>query len=226
MSKKAEQQKLSNTVIMLLKNYFIDKSLKPGSRLPTEQEFSVIFGVSRSSIREATKALSFLGIIESAPRRGLTVGQVDLSRVAEYVNLHLAICGYPKKLLLQARVVIEMGSLPYVIKAMSRNPEIGKKLDTLSLEVDSESDKEVYIHKDSKFHSALVEAAGIPPLIIFNDLLQAFFINFRRDAISIKSTIERGFSPHRKVFNALCEGKIESAENELQKHLDVYEKTF
>lgn len=226
MLKSAKQQKLSNSVLGLLKNYFVDKSLKPGDRLPTEQELSTMFGVSRNSIREATKALCFLGIIESAPRRGLSVGQIDLGRVAEYVNLHLAIGGYPKKLLFQSRVIIEVGSLPYLITAISKNPEIAKKLDVLSLDVDSERDKELYIHKDSKFHSALVAAAGIPPLIIFNDLLQAFFLNFRRDIVSVKGDIEKGFCPHRKVFEALCEGKIESAENELRKHLEVYEKTL
>ena len=43
------------------KLYSLRTNLCPGDRLPTEQEFSELFGVSRTSIREATKALSFFG---------------------------------------------------------------------------------------------------------------------------------------------------------------------
>jgi DNA-binding FadR family transcriptional regulator len=37
--------------------------LKPGDRLPTENELAAGFGVNRLSLREATKALEFLGRI-------------------------------------------------------------------------------------------------------------------------------------------------------------------
>ena len=35
--------------------------LKPGDKLPTERELSKMFGVGRSTIREATSALTLLG---------------------------------------------------------------------------------------------------------------------------------------------------------------------
>jgi DNA-binding transcriptional MocR family regulator len=47
----------------------IDNKLKLSDRFPTEQEMAEEFGVIRSCVREATKALNFLGIIEGARRR-------------------------------------------------------------------------------------------------------------------------------------------------------------
>jgi DNA-binding transcriptional MocR family regulator len=35
------------------------------TRLPTESQLAETFGISRLSLREATKALEFLGIVES-----------------------------------------------------------------------------------------------------------------------------------------------------------------
>src|SRR5262249_58487780 len=103
-----------------IKQYIIDHKLKPGDRLPTEQELSDRFGVSRVSTREATKALGFLGIIDAAPRRGLVVGQVDMKRVTNYLGFHLAISDFPHQQLLDARAVIETGGLAFVMRQMAR----------------------------------------------------------------------------------------------------------
>jgi len=69
-----ERTQLSEMVASRIRDHIIEHSLGEGDRLPTEHELADQFGVSRGSIREATKALGFLGIIRSAPRRGLTVG--------------------------------------------------------------------------------------------------------------------------------------------------------
>ena len=81
--KTAPRQPLSEMVAHKIKEMIIDQSLKPGDRLPTEHEMAQRFGVSRVSVREATKALAFLGIIHSAPRRGKTLGEVDMQQVTE-----------------------------------------------------------------------------------------------------------------------------------------------
>src|SRR4051812_22655799 len=90
------------------------RSLRTGDRLPTENELAVRFGVSRTSVREATKALAFFGIVESARKRGLTVGKVDLARVATCLGFHLEISGYPDAQLVRTRCAIELGSLPFI----------------------------------------------------------------------------------------------------------------
>ena len=55
-------------------------------------------------------ALGFLGIVRSAPRRGVTVGRVDMHRVTEYLGFHFALNTIPGSSL-KARIVIETGAL-------------------------------------------------------------------------------------------------------------------
>ena len=81
----------SEIVAAKLRSYIINKGLKPGDRLPTEGELAEQFGVSRVSVREATKALGFLGIVEAAPRRGLSVGKVSIKSQSRYLSFHLAL---------------------------------------------------------------------------------------------------------------------------------------
>lgn len=56
--------------------------MKIDDQLATEQEMAKKFGVSRGSIREATKALNIIGLIKSGPRRGLTLGALNMDRLA------------------------------------------------------------------------------------------------------------------------------------------------
>jgi len=45
--------------------------LKPGDKLPTERELTKMFGVARSTIREAISALTLLGYLEVTQGRGM-----------------------------------------------------------------------------------------------------------------------------------------------------------
>lgn len=86
MSLAVTKKTLGELVASRIRDYILDQGLKTGDRLPTEQQFAEMFGVSRVVVREATKALGYLGIIRAAPRRGLTVGQMDNDRLAEIVS--------------------------------------------------------------------------------------------------------------------------------------------
>ena len=44
-----------------------------------------------------------------------------MARVTEYLSFHFALSNYPKQQLLQSRLVIEAGALPYVAKAMAND---------------------------------------------------------------------------------------------------------
>ena len=51
----------------------IDGDLKPGDKIPTETEFSEHLGIGRNSVREATKILVFLGVLEIRRSEGTFV---------------------------------------------------------------------------------------------------------------------------------------------------------
>ena len=213
---------LSEQVIAQIKNYIINKELRPGDRLPTEAEMAEQFDVSRSSIREATKALNFLGIIDSAPRRGLTVGHVDIHRIAEFMGFHFALSGYSRKSLLQARIVIEVGALPYAIKVIQTDDDFYKNLLSLTQKLESETDPDKYIKDDLEFHNSLVKASGIEPLIAFNDLLQVFFGRFRSNIISAHPDSDIGAGHHKNITEALKKGDLQEAEKQLRQHLEFH----
>jgi GntR family transcriptional regulator, transcriptional repressor for pyruvate dehydrogenase complex len=215
-----KRQNLSEIIAGRIKNYILDNALKPGDRLPTEHQMAERFGVSRVSIREATKALGFLGIVRSAPRRGLTVGEVDMRRVTEYLGFHLALTDYPKRQLLETRIIIETGALVHVAQRMKSEPALYDQLAAMTAQLNEAHTLEERIAGDIAFHRALLEASGIGPLLAFNDLLEIFFCRFRQ---SIEEAgWESGIGQHRRIVDGLHAGDVDGARETLRDHLDYH----
>jgi len=218
-----KRQTLSDQVIAQIKRYIADRGLRPGDRLPTEQELAEQFGVSRVSIREATKTLGFLGVIQAAPKRGLTVGRLDVERVTEYLGFHFALNDYPRAKLLQARIVVETGALPFAMKSLREDPHVYPRLLELVDRLEDVDDLDRFIEGEIAFHRALVAASGIEPLVAFADLLHAFFRRFRHSVA--RAERRAGNRGHRRILNALRRGRLKAAQQMLAEHLE-YHKRF
>jgi DNA-binding FadR family transcriptional regulator len=217
-----ERRNLSEVVAERIRQFIIDHGLKPGDRLPTEQELSDRFGVSRVSTREATKALGFLGIIDAAPRRGLVVGRVDMKRVASYVGFHLAISDYPREQVLDARIVIETGALAHVVRRVADDPALYGRLAEAAAAVEAAGDFDARIAADVAFHRALLDASGVGPLLAFNDLLTIFFDRFRRSLA--RGDWEIGLAQHRQLLDAVRAGDLAGACAVLTRHIDYHRR--
>lgn len=220
---KLRRRRLSEELTAQIQQHIIDKGLKPGDPLLTEQQMAERFGVSHSVVREATKALDFLGIIDAAPRRGMVLEQFDFKRATEYFGFHFALSDYPKEKLLRARVVIETGALYYTMAAMKANAELYPRLRKLAEDSPGKtgSDDQQWIDYDIAFHRTLVDASDITPLASFCDLLQAFFQKFRDRTAS--GNAQGGRKGHIQIVENLHKGKLDAATRLLRKHLSWYE---
>ena len=215
--------RLSELVAAGIKDYILEHSLGEGDRLPTEQRMAEMFGVSRVSIREATKALSFLGIIRAAPRRGLTVGRVDMQRVTQYLGFHFALNNYPRGQLLKARIVVETGALPEAMERVAAEPALYRKLSALNDRLKGIADPDEFIAADLSFHRALIESSGIEPLVAFSGLLEVFFRRFREQVIEVRRHWASGIRGHRLILAALRRRDLRRAQEHLRKHLAHYQ---
>lgn len=64
------QRTIVEQIMEKVKELIVKDQLKPGDRIPTENELALMFGAGRSSIREAVKVFSHLGVFETQTRRG------------------------------------------------------------------------------------------------------------------------------------------------------------
>jgi DNA-binding FadR family transcriptional regulator len=211
------RRKLRDVVADRLRDYIIAERLAPGDRLPTETELAQRFGVSRLSLREATKALEFLGIVESKTGVGLSIGQMDLARVTGQLGFHPALHGASAEQLIESRIVLETGVLPFVARRMQTEPAIDAALSAIVLQFRSTRQLQAWIELDIAFHRTLLEASGLTPLVAFNDLLQVFFQRFR-DSVK-KAEWQAAIASHQTLLDLLRLGQVDAAQRELTAHI-------
>jgi len=203
-----------------LREYIISHGLKPGDRLPTEGELVELYGVSRVSVREATKALSFLGIVDAAPRRGLTVGTISMKRISQYLGFHFAVSDYPIDELIDTRIVVESGGLRHLSKRMAEDPTVYERLNEINDQLRCAKRLSDWIKGDILFHRSLVSSTGLNALAAFNDLVQVFFRRFREDFP--RSQWKQGVRSHQQIIDALRDGKPERAAKHLTEHIESH----
>lgn len=214
--------KIRDVIAERLKSYIVTEGLTAGDRLPTETELAVQFGVSRLSLREATKALEFLGIVESRSGVGLTVGEINLQRVTGHLGFHPALHRADPLQLIDSRVVIETGVLPHVARRMAEDKTLYPALKEIVDRFRKARSLQEWIDLDIEFHRALLDASGLLPLVAFSDLLQVFFRRFR-DSVD-KAEWELGIESHQRLIDFLRDQEVESAIVELREHIENHKR--
>lgn len=215
-------QRLVDTIASRIKDFIVDRKLTEGDRLPTEQQFAEMFGVSRLSVREATRSLAFLGILRSAPRRGLTIGKVDMGRVSTFLGFHLAASNYPRNELVKARMVIESGALAEAVERIAGDEATFQRLCTLNDRLRETTEADAFVADDLAFHQALLACSQVGPLIAFSGLLEVFFRSFKEDMIGVRATWANGIDQHRDILLALRQRDLPRARTLLENHLAHY----
>ncbi|MFF5160799.1 FadR/GntR family transcriptional regulator [Streptomyces sp. NPDC000348] len=133
--------------------------LEPGERLPTERELAARLGISRSSMREAIRALTVLGVVEARHGSGIYVTRLEAGDLLETFGVVADLSRGPSLVeLLEVRRVLESTATALAAARITadRLAEIGRHLAAMNATDDPE---EILAH-DLAFHREIAAAAG------------------------------------------------------------------
>lgn len=205
-----------------IRNYILDRKLVAGDRLPTEHQLAESFGISRLSVREATKALEFLGIVESKTGVGLTVGEFMMDRVTDHLAYHPSLNGVSARQLIDSRIIVEVGVLPHVVARMKSDSTIQTKLQNVIDQFQATRDLKELIELDIQFHRTLLESSGLEPLVAFGDLLHVFFRRFRESMQ--KAEWQSSIDSHQRILDSLVAKDVSAAQDHLRAHIESHKE--
>ena len=105
--KPVKKETLTEQIMNQLAEQITSGELKPGERLPDERSLAEMFGVTRSRIREALRALSLIGLLDIRPGGGSFVSEQSAQIPKETIlwSYHREISDYEN--LYDARKLIE-----------------------------------------------------------------------------------------------------------------------
>lgn len=103
----ASKDGVTNQLIARLKSLISAGVLAPGARLPPERELAPAFGVSRSSLRHALKAMEIMGVLTQRVGDGTYLAADAGAILQEPFELLMLIDGITLDDLLETRLIVE-----------------------------------------------------------------------------------------------------------------------
>ncbi|GAB3273522.1 FadR/GntR family transcriptional regulator [Parahaliea aestuarii] len=187
----------------------------PGERLPSERDLAEEFGVGRPTIREAMIALEIAGLVQIRSGSGVYV----LKRPGKA----LPVANDPGPFeILEARMLFEAEAC--ALAAERIGSEQLASLSELLAEMEQENQLETMTEAaDEKFHCVIAEACGNSAI---SGTVRWLWQLRNESEISThfhQRVRQEGSRPiiddHRRILNALQEGKASAARNAMRKHL-------
>jgi GntR family transcriptional repressor for pyruvate dehydrogenase complex len=196
----SEKDDITNRLIERLKDLIARRVLLPGSKLPPERELAPAFGVSRSSLRHALKALEIMGVLTQRVGDGtyLTANSDDI--LSQPFELLMLIDDISLDDLLETRMIVEP-ELAARAAQRATIDELQAMKETLEIPRGRATEAEM-IQADLAFHQAIFRAARNPICT------RLFSLIHRAMATSIGLTArmvdwEHTLAFHRPIFLAI-----------------------
>ena len=203
-----------------LRRYVLESKLPPGARLPSEREIGVSLGLSRTSVREAMRYLEQEGLLEVRQGRPAVVRAFDLAPVLAPVVQRLAAERHMLRDLLAVRVPLEL--LAARLAASHRREEnltaMRACLARACGRLDAGQDA---LEEDVLFHDLLYQAAGNGVLLAFSRTVKDLLRAVREAAREVDATLERSFTQHCTIYEAVAAGDAAAATTAMARHMDT-----
>ena len=216
--------KTGEVVAERLRRQIARGELTIGQRLPPEDELTEVFGIARTTLREALRILESQGLVEI--RRGRTGGPVvtmpKIDSLAEGLAVTLQLQGTTAGDLDVARQLIE----PRLAARLAAH-HTADDLDALHAAVDRASvaadafDRVAFGSAAAAMHATIMERAGNNTLATFSRLLHALVAQYyvRSAAMTDHEQMLRAVRSYRKLVRLIVAGDAEAAEEHWRKQM-------
>lgn len=211
-------ERLYERIVQQIQERILTGELGAGYQLPTERELAEQFGVSRTAVREAMKALAQSGLIEVRPGRGTFV--IDGAPRAAKHSLGLVMkigqaVNYSD--LIEIREILEL-EIAGLAAQRATEEHIAAMRDVVAAMDHAMDNSDAYIEGDLDFHLALAQATqnALVPILIdpIVDLLRE-----QRKRIFERGGAGRGQEGHKRILDAVIRHDPEAAREAMRAHL-------
>lgn len=212
--------RLTEQVAHALTERIIDGELLPGAYLPTETQLAETFGVSRTVIREATKALIAKGLVAVQRGRGVMVREpASEETVAQTFSMLLRRRSVTFWHLWQMRVILETEVAG--LAAQQRTPaQLYTLRQTMLAMENPDATLENLVDADMEFHYMLAHAANNPLLELIFQSITGLMRASRKLTLSL-SGAPRALRGHQQIYAAVERGDAEDARAQMRDHLQA-----
>lgn len=214
--------KVYEQVIEQIKAMIADGTLRKGDKLPSERDLVEQLQVSRTSIREALRAMEIIGIIECKQGGGNFVRENFENNLFEPLSIMFMLeKGHPKEII-ELRKIIEVETV--ALAAQRITEEELESIGNIVEDLKQSTNEEAAVKIDKRFHYEIAKASKnsliISILNAISSLIDAYIKDARTKILVKESNRVLLSNQHEKVYIALKNHDSAEAVKAMAHHLD------
>ena len=209
--KSLRKESVVQSVINVLTDAIRSKELQPGDKIPPEPELAESLGVARSSVREAIKILTYLGVLESKRSEGTFVCDGYKESMIDPMVYGILLNQDSFENLMELREMTEAGMMRLAIEHHEDREldelesilgEMKKALELRENRVDT------FFEADNRFHDKIAEMGKNPMADKINKVVRSLTHAVRYQTVSamiLSGKSDKLLDTHVQLFNAIRE---------------------
>jgi len=209
-------------IVRQVKSMIAEGRLKSGDRLPPERDLAEKFVVSRTSVREALRALESLGLVEIRPGEGTFVREISVEALIEPLALVMLSQREAIGELFETRRLLEPAIA--ALAAMRATPdevvEMERILEAQAREIAA---GRTGLGEDAQFHAAIASAAHNRAITRVVHAIMDLLTQSREESLNTPGRPTRSHDDHRRVLEAIKRRDAAAAERAMRDHLRAVE---
>jgi GntR family transcriptional repressor for pyruvate dehydrogenase complex len=210
-------------IVRQIKTMITEGRLKSGDQLPPERDLAEKFLVSRTSVREALRALESLGLVEIRPGEGTFVREISIESLIQPFALVMASQREAIGELFEARRLLEplIAELAAVRATRDDLHEMERILDEQAREIAA---GRTGLGQDAQFHAAVGAAAHNRAITRIAHAVMDLLTQSREESLNTPGRPERSHEDHRRILDAIAKRSETAARQAMLDHLIAVER--
>ncbi len=209
-------------IVRQVKQLIADGKLKSGDQLPPERDLAEKFMVSRTSVREALRALQSRGLVEIRAGEGAFVRDISVEMLIE--PLALVILPHREAVgeLFEARRLLEPAIAALAARRATREElaEMERILDDQAKEV---AHGRTGVVQDTALHGAIANSAHNRAITRIVSALMDLLSQSREESLHTPGRPTRSHEDHRRILEAIKQRDEVAAHRAMLDHLIAVE---
>ena len=209
-------------IVRQVKALISEGRLKSGDQLPPERDLAERFKVSRTSVREALRALESLGLIEIRPGEGTFVREVSVESLIEPLALVILTQREAVAELFEARRLLEPAIAGLAARRATRD-EIHEMERILEEQAKEVAAGRTGLAQDAAFHAAIASSAHNRAITRLVNALMDLLTQSREESLQTPGRPTRSHQDHRRVLEAIQRRDAAAAQRAMLDHVVAVE---
>ncbi len=214
-----QNERLYEKIVEQIESRVVSGDLETGDQLPPEHKLAEQFGVSRTVVREAIKALNEKGLVEIRSGRGtfVTKATPGVMRHSQGIRMRIG-TKHDYANLVEIREILEPEIAALAASRMT-DEFISTMQEACEVMEKSYDNPALFIEADLDFHLALAEATQNSLITATIDSLINLLREERKQSAQVKGGFKLEQVYHRKILQAVISHKPLAARQAMKEHL-------